>query len=143
MSPAEARLAAAITADLLDQGRAIDRATTSLVAAGVVATWIAVATGESTATLLPLAAMLPAGAAQAVLALRVGFDAALFRRLADAPDLAAFDAAMTGLGLLPAAKAGRPLAARAAGARRLLVAQGLCLAAVLALPLLALWSTLP
>jgi hypothetical protein len=87
--------------------------------------------------------MLAVGATEAILALRVGFDAALFRRLADAPDLAAFDAAMMGLGLLPAAKAGRPIEARAAGARRLLVAQGLCLAAAFTLPLLALWSTLP
>jgi hypothetical protein len=143
MNTAETGLAAAITADLLDQGRAIHRATIALVAAGVVATWIAVATGESPATVLPLAAMLAVGATEAILALRVGFDAALFRRLADAPDLAAFDAAMMGLGLLPAAKAGRPIEARAAGARRLLVAQGLCLAAAFTLPLLALWSTLP
>jgi hypothetical protein len=90
-----------------------------------------------------LAAGLVAALGQTVLALRVGFDAALFRRLSLAPDLAAFDTAMTALALMPAAKTGRPMAARVAGARRLIVLQGACLVAQVALILLAFGSTLP
>jgi hypothetical protein len=53
----------------------------------------------------------------------VGFDAALFYRLASAPepvDFADLDQALTDLDLLPAPKRGRPADARIAGARRLM-----------------------
>lgn len=60
------------------------------------------------------------GAAQIYLAIRVGFDASLFENLARrAHHLDGFDPAMLALGLLPPDKAGRPWAARIAGARRL------------------------
>jgi hypothetical protein len=73
-----------------------------------------------------------AGVAQAYLGIRVEFDAALFDRLArapEAPDFAATDAALTRLGLLPAAKRGRPVEARVSGATRLLRFQILALGA--------------
>jgi hypothetical protein len=73
-----------------------------------------------------------AGFAEMYLAVRVGFDAALFRRIADAgaqPDFAATDAALDALGLMPPAKSGRPAEARIAGARQLFRFQVLTLAA--------------
>ena len=71
------------------------------------------------------------GLGEAYLAMRVGFDAALFRRLAapaEALDLARLDEALLQLGLIPPAKTGRAIAERIAGARRLLQWQGLMLA---------------
>ncbi|MBK5199456.1 MAG: hypothetical protein JJE37_14440, partial [Methyloceanibacter sp.] len=67
------------------------------------------------------------------LALRTGFDAALFHRLAsddsqNALDLGKLDAALLELGLLSKAKAGREVEPRVLGARRLLTLQGLALA---------------
>lgn len=59
------------------------------------------------------------------LGLRTGFDADLFAALAARPDTAGFDRAMTGFGLMPEAKSGRPMAARVAGVKRLLIGQGL------------------
>ena len=70
------------------------------------------------------------GLGEAYLAMRVGFDAALFRRLAapaEAFDLGRLDEALLRLGLIPPAKTGRPIAERIAGARRLLHWQGLML----------------
>jgi hypothetical protein len=59
-----------------------------------------------------LALSVLAGVVEVYLAIRVGFDAALFRHLADAAetgtrDLANLDAALTTIGLVPASKAGR------------------------------------
>ena len=75
-----------------------------------------------------LALSVLAGVAELYLALRVGFDAALFRRLADATvagtlELAKLDAALTAHGIVAGGKAGRPLEARVAGACRLLYQQ--------------------
>ena len=72
------------------------------------------------------------GFTELIIAMRVGLDAALFRRLAnDAAaerlDVAAFDAAMLALKLMLAGQAGQPIAKRFAGARRLLVVQGAAL----------------
>jgi hypothetical protein len=111
-------------AALLDQGRTIDRLSRPLTATALIgvlvyptiiglASWILV----GFAILVALA-----GLAEAYFATRVGFDAALFHQLAsapEAPDFAGTDAALTQLGLLPAAKRGRPTEARVAGARRL------------------------
>jgi hypothetical protein len=72
------------------------------------------------------------GLGELYLAIRVGFDAALFGRLAEAADLfdlARLDRTLSQLRLIPPAKAGRPMAARIAGARRLLIWQGVLLAA--------------
>ena len=63
-----------------------------------------------------------AGAVEAYFSIRVGFDAALFHQLTNAPegyDFAAIDSALTRLRLLPAAKSGRCAAARVVGAKRL------------------------
>ena len=73
-----------------------------------------------------------AGCAETYFAVRVGFDALLFRQVSDAgdqPDFAATDAALTALGLLPEAKCGRFPEARILGARRLFGFQVLALAA--------------
>jgi hypothetical protein len=64
------------------------------------------------------------------LAARVAIDAELFNVLAARPsDLAGFDRAMQGLGLMPSSKAIRPLAQRIRGAFRLLKLQALTLGA--------------
>ncbi|WP_439817662.1 hypothetical protein [Zavarzinia sp. CC-PAN008] len=109
------RLAFGIAADLLAQGAVIERLSLLLSLAGVVYAVLGA---------WPIGlAVLALGLAQGWIALRVGFDARLFARLAQAPDLDAFDAAMTSQGLMPAAKAGRPAALRIAGARRLMAMQ--------------------
>lgn len=121
---ADPRWLAGIAADLLGAGRGL-----ALLSRGVTLVWLfAMIVGFTMAgrpELLPAAALAIAlGIAGEWLALRVAFDAALFERLAADPDLATFDDAMTALALLPSGKTGRPLAARAAGARRLLRIQG-------------------
>ena len=134
------RALAATTADLLDQGRILDRLSRLLTAAALAAALLSPAsTRERSAlvlALLGLAAL--AGLAECWLAVRAGFDATLFRRLADPAvplDLRGLDATLRRLALLPEAKAGRPLEARCAGATRLLFRQS---AAVLAQVLLLL-----
>lgn len=68
------------------------------------------------------------GAIEFWLAARVAFDADLFTGLArESGDLAGFDRAMTGLGLMPTSKMGRPMTARAQGALRLMKLQALVL----------------
>jgi hypothetical protein len=69
------------------------------------------------------------GVAQAWLAVRVGFDAALLRDVANRTQFAALDAALVALDLIPPEKAGRPLDERLRGAMRLMRLQGLCLGA--------------
>lgn len=116
-----------IAADLLRQGVVVERLSLVATAGGLL---LAILGGRVEAGML--AAGL--GIAQGWLALRVGFDARLFARLAGQPDLAAFDAAMTDLGLMPPAKAGRPVVQRFRGARRLLHLQaGVLLAQALVL----------
>ena len=81
-------------------------------------------------TILALVVLL--GLVELYLAIRVGFDAALFHRLAAAPegfDCARLDRALSRLGLMPEAKTGRPIVERIAGARRLLAWQGMTLVA--------------
>jgi hypothetical protein len=114
---ADAKTLAAVTAALLERGRTINGFSIALIIGAILA--IALRILEPIA----LALSILAGLAQVYLALRVAFDAALFRLLAGQPDLDALDAALTELRLLPAAKAGRPLGPRIAGARRLFVAQ--------------------
>jgi hypothetical protein len=114
---------------LLDQGAAIDRlsrlltvtALAGLVAISVIGAWQPVL-----AVMLALSAL--AGMIETYLAMRVGFDAALLRRLAETADagpdkLAERDAALTSMRLLPVDKAGRPLEPRVAGARDLFYRQ--------------------
>lgn len=129
------------TARTLRRGRWLIIATLGgLAAAGLVL--------RSAATLASLAlgvGALAAGLAALWLGLRVAFDAPIFARWArDAAagtlDLPAFDAAMVRRRLMPAAKAGRSLAARIAGATGLARRQVVMLA--LHLTLLALTAFL-
>ncbi len=121
----EQRHAAGIAADLLDRGEKLD-ALSRLLSAATLGGLIATAFGPARPALVAgFALSLLCGLIEAFLALRVGFDAALFRRMSDdGLELGTFDGAMLRLGLLPPAKAGRTLEARFAGARRLLIRQG-------------------
>lgn len=88
-----------------------------------------------------LAALVLLGAFERVLALRVAFDARLFQRLADGrlTDLPALDNALQHVLSIPAAKTGRPLPPRIAGARRLYRIQVLATLLLVALNVLAWW----
>jgi hypothetical protein len=128
----------ATTAALLDQGRLIDGLSRVMTAAALIGLMLWPAIGGplrlAVGTMLLVAL---AGAIELVLAIRVGFDAALFHRLAQGTgSLDGLDGALAELGLLPRAKAGRAAAARARGARRLLLRQGTMLAVQLALAIL-------
>jgi hypothetical protein len=121
----------------MDQGANLDRTSRLVAAATILALALQGAFGPA-GWIGPVAlgAALLMAIVQGLFALRTAFDAALFRRLSAEPDLAALDAAMLGLHLMPPKKAGRPLADRIAGARRLLAFQGLALAGQIALPVL-------
>lgn len=125
----EDRALSAVTGSLLAQGRAIDRLSWLVTAAAL----LGLCTGRG----WPMLPALAAGLVESFLAARVAFDAALFRDLGRGtlPDLGAMDRALTELGLIPAARAGRGLPPRVAGARRLLrlqaIAFGVQLAALL------------
>jgi hypothetical protein len=115
----------AAAADLLDQGEIVNR-----LSRGLTVLAAAILLLPLLALMAPVFAILCALAGMAELALagRVRLDAALFRRAAadaaaDRFDMAAFDAALVTLRLMPAAKAGRPIETRFYGARRLLVLQ--------------------
>jgi hypothetical protein len=117
------RDALAGTAALLDQGERIDRISRALTvtALATLAAFGVFDVNKPAAAVL-LAASVLTGVGESYLAIRVGFDAALFRRMADAPeapDFSKLDGALTMLGLLAAAKAGRPLSQRTNGACRL------------------------
>ena len=119
-------------AALLDQGRKVDRLSRPLTAGALIALLISPAIAKQTPWILIASAMLVAlaGLAETYFAIRVGFDAALFRQLAsasDAPDFAGIDVALTRLGLLRATRLDRPAGARVAGATRLLRFQTLAL----------------
>ena len=111
-------------AALLDQGGRVDRLSRPLTAAALIGILVSPAIVRDAPWGLVGFAILVAlaGLAETYVAIRVGFDAALFHRLAGAPEAADFtgtDAALTRLGLLPATKLGRPVEARVAGAQRL------------------------
>jgi hypothetical protein len=128
---------------LLGQGRIIDRLSRLLTVAALsllVGGGALAILSPALATTLTLAVL--AGIVQTYFAIRVGFDAALFDRLRQTMDLAALDAALVQLGLLPAAKAGRPLDQRVAGAQRLFFRQGVALAIQVAILLCAAVTTL-
>ena len=121
---------------LLQQGRIIDRWSRLLTVAALILLLVTIMMG---APKIVLALVVLAGIAEIYFAVRVGFDAALFERLREpaAMDLAALDAALVQLGLLPASRSGRPLDERIAGARRLFYKQGAALAIQLAILLCA------
>jgi hypothetical protein len=135
---AEQDLAAAAAA-LLDQGQRADRLSRPITAASALVLLLP-AFMEPPPVLLTtsLALIVLLGLVELYLAIRVGFDAALFRRLAVAPDgfdCARLDRALSRLGLMPEARTGRPMIERVAGARRLLAWQGRTLAAQILLVL--------
>ena len=129
------------TAALLEQGRTLDGLSRLLTAGAVMLLLLLAFFGDQMpfersallAAALALAALL--GLAQLYFAFRVGFDAALFRRLATDPTptgLEALDAGLEELGLRPATAGARPIGDRIRGARRLLRRQALCLTLQLA-----------
>jgi hypothetical protein len=116
----------ASAAALLDQGRGVDRLSRAVTAAALIILLVLpFAARPSWHLAAGIALVALAGLIEAYLAIRVGFDAALFRQIASGPtvDFAAMDAALNRLGLLPARKLGRPAQPRIAGARRLLALQ--------------------
>ncbi len=119
------RAQAAVAADLLVHGAAVNRLSLALTATGVVALLAQALVQPHRIAMALTSLAVIAGLAQLWFALRVGFDARAFQRLArgDAPEgltVTAFDAAMSGLGLMPADKERRPIAERVRGAMRLL-----------------------
>jgi hypothetical protein len=133
---------AAAGALLLDQGRRIDALSRPLTLLAAAALLLGpLLTGALPwATVALLLLVVVAGLAQGFHALRVDFDARLFAALGkgSAPStLEGLDASLTGLGLMPAAKAGRPLAARLGGATALMRRQAALLMAQLLACLLA------
>lgn len=117
-----------VAAALLDQGRVLDGVSRPLtvVALALLLVLPGMAVPPSAALIVVVALVALAGCAEAYFALRVAFDAALFRCLAESParqDLAELDHALGTLGLVPTAKRGRPATERVAGARRLLTRQ--------------------
>jgi len=111
--------------DFLEQGRIVDGLSRLLTGAALVV--VAIGPGAADAVAIPAVA---AGLVETYLAVRVGFDAALFRRMGGAPqtaDFAGTDAALTRLGFPPAGRHGRPASARIGGARRLFRFQVLAL----------------
>lgn len=125
MNPAELSTAecadCAVCASLLDTGRLWS----GLAAVSALAVLLSLAAPgcRPLATHAPalLSALLATGVAERVLASRVHLDARLFAQLAraDLPGLPALDAALRQVLNVPADKAGRSLAPRIAGAKRL------------------------
>jgi hypothetical protein len=145
--PTERDLAAVASA-LLDAGRRIDRLSRALTVASLIALLLLPAMPGTPPRLTLLSATVAIfGCVELYLAIRAGFDMALFRRLAISDeqfDCARLDLALLRLGLIPPAKTGRPMAERVAGACRLLFWQGLALGAQVLLTLIgAGFSLLP
>jgi hypothetical protein len=134
---ASARQDLAVAASLLEQGRTIDALSRLLTAAALLALPLLAAFAPLSATIawIILGLTIAAGLGQIYFAIRVGLDAAIFRALAaqeTGPDLAALDRSLQGQGLLPPNKNGRPVEARIAGARNLLIRQAALLVAQIA-----------
>ena len=116
---------AAIAAAILRRGALLHTASLVLTVATVIAV---VSTRPGSASLVAIAVVAALGIVEFWLAARVALDAELFDVLAARrSDLAGFDRAMQSLGLMPPAKANRPLAHRIRGAFRLLKLQALTL----------------
>jgi hypothetical protein len=139
---ASPRNIASAAADLLDQGAIIDRLSRPLTIAAVIG--LIVGLGVELGPLLVAGILLVTlgGLLETYLAMRTGFNAKLFRRLAEGNEsgtahVGRIDAALIELGLLAKSKAGRTIEQRALGARRLLVLQGCALVLQIAVVLLA------
>lgn len=132
---APARDVLVCAAALLDQGRTLDRLSRPLTAAALIAVLITPAMPQQPPGILLASAIAVAiaGLVETYFAIRVGFDAALFRHLATAsepPDFSVVDGALRRLGLLRGAHVvDRPADGRVGGAMRLLRLQALALAA--------------
>ena len=130
----------AATAALLDQHRRIDGVSRAFTAAGCVTILI----GQTVIspprwTVVAAAIVVLAGLAEAYFAIRIGFDAALFQRVANTPgrvDFGPMDAALMRLGFRADTGSSRPVDSRIAGTMRLFwlqtVALGMQVLAVLA-----------
>jgi hypothetical protein len=122
---ADSAWSAAIAAAILRRGSLLHAASLVLTVAALIA---GAATRPGDAWLVAIAAVVVLGVIEFWLAARVALDAELFDVIAARPsDLAGFDRAMQGLGLMPPGKANRPLANRIHGAIRLLKLQALTL----------------
>jgi len=121
----------AAMADLLDQGQIVNRLSLAVTAIG--AAVLLVPLVPASTVFIPTAILVvTVGAAEIVLAMRVGLDAALFRRLAaeaaaDRLDAAAFEAAILALRIIPHRKPTQPIPKRVGGAKRFLLLQGAAL----------------
>lgn len=120
--------ASATTAALLAQGRVLHGLALALFLAVAMLT----ASRSGAVSIWCCAAALPALLAESYFAMRVGFDAALFKCLATEaePDLSALDASLACAGLRAMPETTRPLRVRIAGAQRLFVLQGGTVAAL-------------
>jgi len=130
---------AAAVADLLDQGVTIDRLSRPITITAVIGLMIGLGLGLGALLIASLLLVTLAGLAETYLALRTGFDAALFRRLAAGssdPDLTGLDAALSELGVV-GRMVQRAIEQRAVGARRLFVLQGATLMLQIAVVLIA------
>lgn len=121
----------AAAADLLDQGQVVNRLSLAVTAIAIAVLLLPIFPA-SVATVPTAVGVALIGLLELFFAIRVSFDAQLFRRLShdaaqDRLEINACDAALLALRLIPAGKAGRPLAKRMAGAKRLLVWQGVVL----------------
>jgi hypothetical protein len=139
---ASPRDVAAAAADLLDQGAIVDRLSRPLTIAALIGLIVGLGVELGALLIAGLLLVTLAGLAETYLALRTGFDAALFRRLATGdegamPDLGKLDAALIELGLIAESKTERAIEQRALGARRLLALQGSALVLQVAVVLLA------
>lgn len=128
-------------ARLLEQGQRLDQLSTGISAAALAGALLAAVHYHLLLVAGLLALTLLVGAVEKYWAIRVAFDAALFADVAGADDRVAatahLDEALTGLGLMPAANAGREWTLRCQGALGLLRKQGLAFAAQLLLALAA------
>jgi hypothetical protein len=117
----------ASAADLMDQGQLVNRL--SIAVTAIAAAVMLLPVFPVSAAMAPVAVVVALfGLGELALAMRVSLDAAFFRRLAadaaaDRLDIAAFDQALAGLGLISRRKAGRPMTKRFAAAKGLLAAQ--------------------
>ena len=139
---AQMRHALAVTAAVLRQGERIDRLSRALTVLSLIGLAVLGTIQDAWPAMLLCAAALLAGLIELWFAMRAGIDAALFQDLAaaeDDPDWEALDAALVRLALMPAAKAGRPAAARIAGALRLPRCQAAALLAQCVSLTLAVW----
>lgn len=130
-------------ADLLDQGRLIHSLAAPLTVATTLAVpALAVLHKPPAVALAVLTVSVMLGLAEALLALRVAFDAAALRRMAGHTDgMTRFDMALVTLGLMKPERAGRPMADRARGCLRLLRLQVIVAILQVAAVLAAGWLT--